>query len=144
MPCPFFHFVLKHSLLPVGLGFASPFAVQKVEYTPQCLFFYLYFCLPITQDLFCQIFKQEFVAESYLTYLCGYKRVVGSLEAGRSTRFPAIIETPRPWGVGGWGMGVTRLTLMANRATTGIELNFFSKTHPLLHYYNSSSCLQTK
>ena len=52
VPCPFFHIVLKHSLLPVGLGFASPFAVQKAGYTLECLFFYLSFCLPMTQDLF--------------------------------------------------------------------------------------------
>ena len=26
--------------------------------------------------------------------MCGYKRVVGSLQAGRSTRYPAITETP--------------------------------------------------
>ena len=26
--------------------------------------------------------------------MCGYKRVAGSSQAGRSTRYPAIIETP--------------------------------------------------
>ena len=52
-----------------------------------------------SQNLFCQIFWQEFEAEMKLSGLSwrsceGSKRVIGPLQAGRSTRNPATIETP--------------------------------------------------
>ena len=52
-----------------------------------------------SQNLFCQIFWQEFEAEMKLSGLSwrsceGSKRVIGPLQAGRSTRYPATIETP--------------------------------------------------
>ena len=52
-----------------------------------------------SQNLFCQIFWQEFEAEMKLSGLSwrsceGSKRVIGLLQAGRSTRYPATIEAP--------------------------------------------------
>ena len=52
-----------------------------------------------SQNLFCQIFGQEFEAEMKLSGLSwrsceGSKRVISPLQAGRSTRYPATIETP--------------------------------------------------
>ena len=50
---------------------------------------------PIAQDLFLPKFLARIRSwKSYLTFVCGYKRVLGSFQAGRSTREPAIIETP--------------------------------------------------
>ena len=52
-----------------------------------------------SQNLFCQIFWQEFEAEMKLSGLSwrsceGSKWVIGLLQAGRSTRYPATIEAP--------------------------------------------------
>ena len=52
-----------------------------------------------SQNLFCHIFGQEFEAEMKLSGLSwlsceGSKRVISPLQAGRSTRYPATIETP--------------------------------------------------
>ena len=50
---------------------------------------------PIIQDLFFPKFLVRICGrKSYLTFVCGYKWVFGSLQAGRSTPYPAIIETP--------------------------------------------------
>ena len=52
---------------------------------------------PITQDFFLPNFLARIHSrKSYLTFVCGYKRVFGSLRAGRSTHYPTIIETPGP------------------------------------------------
>ena len=52
-----------------------------------------------SQNLFCQIFGQEFEAEMKLSGLSWpscerSKRVISPLQAGTSTRYPATIETP--------------------------------------------------
>ena len=50
---------------------------------------------PVTQDLFFSNFLARICGwKSYLTFVCGYKWVFGLLQAGRSTSYPAIIETP--------------------------------------------------
>ena len=64
-----------------------------------------------SQNLFCQIFGQEFEAEMKLSGLTwrsygGSKRVIGPLQAGRSTRYPATIETP---GHISWVLGKGRI-----------------------------------
>ena len=53
------------------------------------------FTFPITQDLFLPQFLARICSrKSYLLLVCSDKRVLGSLQSGRSTRYPAIIETP--------------------------------------------------
>ena len=50
---------------------------------------------PITQGLFLPKFIARIHSwKPYLMFVCGYKRVLGSLQVGRSMRYPAIIETP--------------------------------------------------
>jgi len=50
---------------------------------------------PITQGLFLPKFIARIRSwKPYLMFVCGYKRVLGSLQVGRSTRYLAIIGTP--------------------------------------------------
>ena len=42
---------------------------------------------------FCQIFSKNWQLKTLLTFVCGYKQVLGSLQAGSSTHYLAIIET---------------------------------------------------
>ena len=95
MPCTFFHFVLKR-LLPVGLiGLCSTFCVSKGGIHARMSFLLLLLLFPITQGVFLPIFLARICSRKpYLTFVYGYKRVLGSLQAGRCTRYPAIIETP--------------------------------------------------
>ena len=83
MPCTFFHFILK-PLLPIGLGFASPFCGPKGQIHTRMSFLLPFLLFPITQGLFfCQFFWQEFIAESLTRrlfvatnrYLACYKQV---------------------------------------------------------------------
>ena len=79
--------------------FASTFMGQKAWKMPECLFFFISFCFPIHKTNFCPVFWQEFEAKMKLSGLTwrsfeGSKRVIGLLQAGRSTRYPATIETP--------------------------------------------------
>lgn len=95
MPCTFFYFVLKRCLLPIGLiGLCFPFLVSKGGIHARMSFLFLLF-LAMTQDLFLLKFLAWIGSwKTYLTFVCGYKWVLGSLQAGTSTRYPAIIETP--------------------------------------------------
>ena len=57
--------------------------------------FLLLLFLAITQDFFLLKFLAWIGSwKPYLTFVCGYKQVLGSLQAGTSTHYPAIIETP--------------------------------------------------
>ena len=50
---------------------------------------------PLTQDLFLPKFLARIRSRiPYLKFVCSYKRVLGLLQAGRPTGYPAIIETP--------------------------------------------------
>ena len=50
---------------------------------------------PITQDLFLPNFLARIRSrKSYLTFVCGYKQVFGSLQAGRSNHYPSYYWEP--------------------------------------------------
>ena len=56
---------------------------------------FLLLLLPTTQGLFLPKFIARIRSwKPYLTFVCGYKRVLGSLQVDRSTRYLAVIETP--------------------------------------------------
>ena len=101
MPCTCFHFVLKRCLLPIGLiGLCFTFCVSKGGIHARMSFLLLLLLFPITQDLFLLKFLARIGSwKPYLTFVCSYKwPVLVSLQADRSTGYPAIIATPvLPW-----------------------------------------------
>ena len=96
-------FILSPKFLSISVNALQIFSLRfgpKVGIHARMSFLLPFLLFPITQDLFLPIFffffskNSDPKATSYLTFVFGYKRVFGSLQAGRSTRYSAIIETP--------------------------------------------------
>lgn len=58
-----------------------------------------------------------------MTFACGYKRILGLLQVGRSTRYLAIIETPVAYTVGTYIHSLTRVTSVILRIYIYDNLN---------------------
>ena len=118
MPCPFFYFVLKRCLLPVGLGLLQLFSSFRL---PFLLFTYINTG---------RIFAKSFSKNSYLKV---FLDVCVRLQAGRSTRYPAIIETP------GKGMIILFCCLLYEQSMQHI-IFFICILHAELHTIHSLLC----
>ena len=90
------HFFVLKRLLPVSLiGLYFSFCVSKGRIHARVFFLLILSLFPITQGLFLPKFIARIRSwKPYLMFVCSFKRVLGSLQVGRSNRFPAIIETP--------------------------------------------------
>ena len=77
----------------ITCGLCFTFCVSKGGIHTRMSFLLLLF--PITQGFFLPKFLARIRRwKPSLTFVCSYKRVLGSLQAARSTRYLAIIETP--------------------------------------------------
>ena len=85
----------KHSFITCWFGFCFTFWCPKGRIHAGRSFLLPFLLFHITQDWFLPNFLARIRSwKSWLAFVCGYKRVVGSLQAGRSTRCLATIETP--------------------------------------------------
>ena len=76
-------------------GLCFTFCVSKGGIHTRMSFLLLLLLFPTTQGFFLPKFLARIRRwKPSLTFVCGYQRVLGSLQAARSTRYLAIIETP--------------------------------------------------
>ena len=100
MPCTFFHFILKCCLLAFGLiGLCFTFCGSKGRIHTRMSFLLLLLLFLITQDLFliAKILSKNSKLKTLLDVCLWLQVVLGSLQAGRSTRYPSIYWNP--WSV---------------------------------------------